>query len=181
MNIYSLYRSPSFYDTTSALNGNPFVNPRTCGVAGTMRGSCLSANPAFGNIGYANRISGTGNWFTDVLGTVRDIVTPTAAALADVLVQKGFKAAREKMGYTFLEVVQIQQGGQSVYAQKVKKPDGTFAVILADGSEIPYTSEIASATRPVSPTTGLTTGQTAGLAVGAVALVALFLFMSKRR
>lgn len=181
MNIPSLYRTPSFYDTTSALNGNPFANTSTCGVSGTMRGSCLSANPAFGNIGYANRISGTGNWFTDILGTVRDVVAPTAANLIDTLAQKGFTAARKAAGYQMLEVVQIQQGGQTVFGQKAKKPSGQFVVILADGSEVPYTSEVAAASRSVSPTTGLTTGQTTGLAVGAIALAALFFFMSKRR
>lgn len=181
MNIQSLYSSSSFYDTTSALNGNPFVNPRTCGVAGTLKGSCLAADPAFGNIGYANRISGTGNWFTDMLGTVRDIVAPTAANLIDTLAQKGFTAARKAAGYELMEVVQIRQGNQFVFGQKAKKPSGQFVVILADGSEVPYTPEIAAASQAVNPQTGLPTGAVAGLAVGAVALVALFLFMSKRR
>lgn len=181
MNIPSLYSTPSFYDTTSALNRSPFANPRTCGVSGTMRGSCLSANPAFGNIGYANRISGTGNWFTDILGTVRDIVAPTAANLLDTLAQKGFTAARKAAGYQLMEVVQIRQGDQFVFGQKAKKPNGQFVVILADGSEVPFTSEIAAASQAVNPQTGLSTGTVAGLTIGAVALVALLLFMSKRR
>jgi hypothetical protein len=146
---------------------------------GTIRGNTLCADPAYGNIGYANRISGTGGWFDDILGTVRDVVTPTAANLLDTLLQKGFTKARQAAGYTMLEVVQISQSGRTVFGQKAKKPDGTFVVILADGSEVPFTSDIAAASRTVNPATGLTTGQTAGIAV-AVAAVALFLFMRRR-
>lgn len=181
MNIPSLYGSRAFYDSTSALNGIPFANPRTCGVMGTLKGSCLAGFPTAGNLGYANRLETMDGWFDDLLGTTRDVLAPTAANLLDTLLQKGFTAARKAAGYTMLEVVQIQQGNQIVYGQKAKKPNGTFVVILADGSEVPFTGEIAAASRTVNPTTGLTTGQTAGLAVGAVALVALFLFMSKRR
>lgn len=180
MNIPSLYGSRSFYDTTSALNGVPFANPRTCGVMGTLKGSCLGAYPDYGNIGYANRIYSTGGWFDDLLGTTRDVLAPTAANLLDTLLQKGFTAARKAAGYTMLEVVQIQQSGRTVFGQKAKKPDGTFVVILADGSEIPYTADVAAVSRTVSPTTGLTTGQTAGIAV-AVAAAAIFFFMSRRR
>jgi hypothetical protein len=180
MNVPNLYTSKAFYDSTSALNGNPFVNPRTCGMSGTLRGSCLAAFPG-GNIGYANRIEGTGNWFDDVVSTVKDLVIPTASNLLDTLAQKGFTAARKAAGYTMLEVVQIQQGTQTVFGQKAKKPNGTFVIILADGSEIPYTPEVASISKSVNSITGLTTGQTAGIAVGVVALAALFFFMSKRR
>ena len=189
MTVPSLYASKAFYDTTSALNGNPFYQNVTNGVSASIRSCSLASNltscglGAFpgGNIGYANRIEGVGNWFTDILETVRDVAAPTAANLIDTLVQKGFTAARKAAGYTLLEVVQIQQGGQSVFGQKAKKPNGNFVVILADGSEIPFTTEVAAASKAVSPTTGLTTGQTAGIAVGVVALAALFFFMSKRR
>lgn len=189
MTVPSLYSARAFYDSTSALNGNPFYNPRTCGVFGTMRGSSLGSNlltcglgsfPG-GNIGYANRIEGTAGWFDDVLGTVKDLVIPTASNLIDTLAQKGFTAARKAAGYTMLEVVQIQQGTQTVFGQKAKKPNGTFVIILADGSEIPYTPEVAAASKSVNSITGLTTGQTAGIAVAAVAAIALFFFMSKRR
>jgi hypothetical protein len=180
MTVPSLYSAKAFYDSTSALSGNPFCNNSTCGVSGTLRDCGLAAFPG-GNIGYANRIEATGNWFTDILGTVRDIVTPTAANLLDTLAQKGFTAARKAAGYTMLEVVQIQQGGQTVFGQKAKKPNGNFVVILADGSEVPFTSEVASASKTVNPATGLSTGQTAGIAVAAIAAVALLYFISKRR
>ena len=181
MTVPSLYSAKAFYDSTSALNGNPFVNNSTCGVSSTLRCCGLGDYPQYGNIGYANRIEATGNWFTDILGTVRDVVAPTAANLLDTLAQKGFTAARKAAGYTLMEVVQIQQGGQTVFGQKAKKPNGSFVVILADGSEIPYTTEVAAASKSVSPITGLSTGQTAGIAVAAVAALALLFFMSKRR
>ena len=180
MTVPSLYSAKAFYDSTSALSGNPFCNNSTCGVSGTLRDCGLAAFPG-GNIGYANRIEATGNWFTDILGTVRDIVTPTAANLLDTLAQKGFTAARKAAGYTMLEVVQIQQGGQTVFGQKAKKPNGNFVVILADGSEVPFTSEVAAASKTVNPATGLSTGQTAGIAVATIAAVALLYFISKRR
>lgn len=181
MIVPSLYGNKAFYDSTSALNGNPFANPRTCGMSGTMRDCGLAAFPG-GNIGYANRIEATGNWFTDILGTVRDVVAPTAANLIDTLAQKGFAAARKAAGYTLLEVVEVRQGSQSVFGQKAKKPNGSFVVILADGSEVPFTSEIAAASRAVDPRTGLTTAQTLGIGIGAVAVIGLlFFFISKRR
>lgn len=189
MTVPSLYSSRAFYDSTSALSANPFYNPRTCGMAGTMRGCSLGSNLSScglggfpgGNIGYANRIEGTGDWFDNVLSTVKDIVIPTASNLIDTLAQKGFTAARKAAGYTMLETVEIRQGDRVVFGQKAKKPNGTFVVILADGSEVPFTGEIATASRTVDPKTGLTTGQTTGLIVGGVALVALLFFMSKRR
>ena len=181
MIVPSLYGNKAFYDSTSALNGNPFANPRTCGMSGTMRDCGLAAFPG-GNIGYANRIEATGNWFTDILGTVRDVVAPTAANLIDTLAQKGFAAARKAAGYTLLEVVEVRQGSQSVFGQKARKPNGSFVVILADGSEVPFTSEIAAASRAVDPRTGLTTAQTLGIGIGAVAVIGLlFFFISKRR
>ena len=189
MTVPSLYASKAFYDTTSALNGNPFYRNVTNGVSASIRSCSLASNlttcglGAFpgGNIGYANRIEGTAGWFDDVLGTVKDLVIPTASNLIDTLAQKGFTAARKAAGYTMLEVVQIQQGTQTVFGQKAKKPNGTFVIILADGSEIPYTTEVAAASKSVNSITGLTTGQTAGIAVAAVAAIAIFYFMSKRR
>ncbi len=181
MTVPSLYANKAFYDSTSALSGNPFANTRTCGMSGTMRDCGLAAFPG-GNIGYANRIEGTGGWFDDLLGTVKDVAAPSAANLIDTLIQKGFAAARKASGYTLMEVVEIRQGNQSVFGQKAKKPNGTFVVILADGSEIPFTSEIAAASRAVDPKTGLTTAQIAGISIAAVAVIGLlFFFMSKRR
>jgi LPXTG-motif cell wall-anchored protein len=53
--------------------------------------------------------------------------------------------------------------------------------MLADGTEIPYTSDVAKQTLVVDPKTGFTTGQTAGIAVAAIAAVALLYFITKRR
>lgn len=188
MNVPNLYSSKAFYDCTSALNGNPFVNPRTCGVAGTLRGCSLAGFPG-GNIGYANRIEGVNGTFIDTLiGGAKDVATnvlgfiaPTVGSAVEQLIGTARKAGLEKIGYTFLEVVQVPYQGKLVPGTKVKKPDGTFVVMLSDGTEIPYTSDLARTTQTINPQTGLTTGAAAGLAVGAVALVALFLFMSKRR
>lgn len=187
MNVANLYTSKAFYDSTSALNGNPFVNPRTCGVAGTLRGSCLAAFPG-GNIGYANRIEGVDgiidtltegakNVATNVLG----FIAPSVGSAVEQLIGSARKIGLEKLGYKFLEVVQVPYQGKIVPGTKVKKPDGTFVVMLSDGTEIPFTTDVARTTQTVNPQTGLPAGAAAGLAVGAVALVALFLFMSKRR
>lgn len=196
MNIPSLYASKAFYDSTSALNGNPFVNPRTCGMSGTLRGSCLASNlstcglGAFpgGNIGYSNRIEGTSDFLSDLATGAKSVATnvlgfiaPTVGSAVEQLIGSARKAGLEKIGYKFLEVVQVPYQGKVVPGTKVKKPDGTFVVMLSDGTEIPYTSDLARSTQTVNPQTGLPAGAAAGLAVGAVALVALFYFMSKRR
>ena len=196
MNVPNLYASKAFYDSTSALNGNPFVNPRTCGVSGTLRGSCLASNlstcglGAFpgGNIGYSNRIEGTSDFLSDLATGAKNVATnvlgfiaPTVGSAVEQLIGSARKTGLEKLGYTFLEVVQIPYQGKTVPGTKVKKPDGTFVVMLSDGTEIPYTSDLARSTQTVNPQTGLPAGAAAGLAVGVVALAALFFFMSKRR
>lgn len=187
MNVANLYTNRAFYDSTSALNGNPFVNPRTCGVSGTLRGSCLAAFPG-GNIGYANRIEGVNGFFDTLIGGAKDVATnvlgfiaPTVGSAVEQLLGTARKAGLEKIGYQFLEVVQVPYQGKVVPGTKVKKPDGTFVVMLSDGTEIPYTADVARTTQTVNPQTGLPAGAAAGLAVGAVALAALFFFMSKRR
>lgn len=193
MNLPNLYTTRAFYDSTSALNANPFVNPRTCGVSGTLRGSCLGATlgmNAFpgGNIGYANRIEGVNGFFDTLLGGAKDVATnvlgfiaPTVGSAVEQLLGTARKAGLEKIGYQFLEVVQIPYQGKVVPGTKVKKPDGTFVVMLSDGTEIPFTTDVARNVQTVNPQTGLPAGAAAGLAVGAVALAALFFFMSKRR
>lgn len=188
MNVPSLYSSKAFYDSTSALNGNPFVNPRTCGVAGTLRGCSLAGFPG-GNIGYANRIEGVNEGIIDTLvGGAKNVaqnvlgfIAPTVGSAVEQLIGQGRKATLEKLGYKFLEVVQVPYQNKMVPGTKVKKPDGTFVVMLSDGTEIPYTSDVAKSVQTVNPQTGLPAGAAAGLAVGAVALAALFFFMSKRR
>jgi LPXTG-motif cell wall-anchored protein len=196
MNVSNLYTSKAFYDSTSALGGNPFVNPRTCGMSGTLRGSCLASNlstcglAAFpgGNIGYANRVEGTADFLSDLATGAKNVgqnilgfIAPTVGAAAEALLGTAMKKAREAVGYKFLEVVQVPYQGKQVAGTKAQKPDGSFVVVLADGTELPFTSDLAKQTQTVNPQTGLPAGATAGLAVGAVALVALLYFMSKRR
>ncbi len=192
MNVPNLYTSSAFYDSTSALSGNPFVNPRTCGVAGTMRGSCLSSNLSTcglgdfpgGNIGYANRlegVSGWTDWVSEAIGNVITNVTPTVQQAFDAFLGVGKQKLLEASGYKMLGPVMIPRNGIETPGIKAQRPDGSFVVILKDGSEVPFTSTLAAQTRTVDPITGLTTGQTAGIVVGVVALAALFFFMSKRR
>lgn len=197
MTVPSLYSARAFYDSTSALSANPFYNPRTCGMAGTMRGCSLGSNLSScglggfpgGNIGYANRIEGVSGpldtlWegLKKVGSSVADYVAPTVGNWAEQMLGVGRKVALEKAGYQFLEVVQVTYQGQPAAGTKIKRPDGTFAIMLADGTEIPYTTEVAKQVQTVDPKTGnLSSAATTGLIVGGVALVALLFFMSKRR
>ncbi len=189
MNLPNLYTTSAFYDSTSALNGNPFVNQRTCGVSGTLRGSCLASTSGLGdfpggNIGYANRIEGTAgwtDWVSEAIGNVISNVTPTIQQAFDSFLGIGKQKLLEASGYKMIGPVMINRNGVETPGIKAQKKDGSFVVILKDGSEVPFTSAVAAQTKTVDITTGFTTGQTAGLALGAVALVALFLFMSKRR
>jgi len=187
MTVPSLYSAKAFYDSTSALSGNPFVNNSTCGVSGTLRSCGLAAFPG-GNIGYANRIEGVSGFFDDFLGGAKTVaqnvlgfVAPSVGSAVEQLIGQGRKLALEKAGYKFLEVVQVTVQGKPIAGTKVKKPDNTFVVMLADGTEIPYTSDVAKQTLVVDPKTGFTTGQTAGIAVAAIAAVALLYFITKRR
>ena len=187
MTVPSLYSAKAFYDSTSALSGNPFVNNSTCGVSGTLRDCGLAAFPG-GNIGYANRIEGVNGFFDDLLGGAKTVaqnvlgfVAPSVGSAVEQLIGQGRKLALEKAGYKFLEVVQVTYQGKPTAGTKIKKPDGTFVVMLADGTEIPYTSDVAKQVLTVDPKTGFTTGQTAGIAVAAIAAVALLYFISKRR
>jgi len=189
MNVPNLYSSSAFYDSTSALSGNPFVNPLTCGMSGTMRGSCLASTCGLGgfpggNIGYANRIEGVADWtewVSNAIGNVISNVTPTIQQAFDSFLGVGKQKLLEASGYKMLGAVMINRNGVETPGIKAQKKDGSFVVILKDGSEVPFTSAVAAQTRVVNPTTGLTTGQTAGIAVGVIALAALFFFMSKRR
>ena len=195
MNIPSLYGSRAFYDTTSALNGIPFANPTTCGVMGTMRDQSLGANlascglgayPDYGNIGYANRIYSVGSWDAifdaakQGLGNVIDRFADPLNQLVDALVGQGQRKLLESQGYVFLEPVEVTYQGALTQGMKVKNKNGQFEVLLKNGSLIPFTSDIAAVTRKVDIKTGLTTGQTAGIAI-AVAAVALVFILSRRR
>lgn len=188
MTVPSLYSSRAFYDSTSALSANPFYNPRTCGMSGTLKGCGLAGFPG-GNIGYANRIEGVSGpldtiWegLKKVGSSVAEYVAPTVGNWAEQMLGVARKTALEKAGYQFLEVVQVNYQGQSVAGTKIKRPDNTFAIMLSDGTEIPYTTEVAKQVQTVDPKTGnLSSAATTGLIVGGVALVALLFFMSKRR
>ena len=195
MNIPSLYGSRAFYDTTSALNGIPFANPSTCGVMGTMRDQSLGSNlascglgayPDYGNIGYANRIYSVGSWDAifdaakQGLGNVIDRFADPLNQLVDALVGQGQRKLLESQGYVFLEPVEVTYKGALTQGMKVKNKNGQFEVLLKNGSLIPFTSDIAAVTRKVDIKTGLTTGQTAGIAI-AVAAVALVFILSRRR
>ena len=192
MNVPNLYSSSAFYDTTSALSANPFVNPRTCGMSGTMRGSCLASNLSTcglgdfpgGNIGYANRIEGTNDW-VDVLsqaaGNLIDRAAPVLNQAFDALLGQGQTKLLEASGYKMLGPVTTIVNGVEEAGIKAQKKDGSFIILLKGFREVPFTSAVAAQTRTVDSTTGLTTGQTAGIAVGVIALAALFFFMSKRR
>lgn len=196
MNVPSLYASKAFYDSTSALNGNPFVNPRTCGMSGTLRGSCLASNLTTcglgefpgGNIGYANRIEGTGDFFSDLATGAKNVgqnvlgfIAPTVGAAAEALLGSAMKKAREAVGYKFLEVVQVPYQGKQVSGTKAQRPDKSFVVVLPDGTELPFTSDLAKQTQTINPQTGIPMAAAAGVTVGIIALAALFYFMSKRR
>jgi len=185
MTVPSLYSAKAFYDSTSALNGNPFVNNSTCGVSSTLRCCGLGGYPQYGNIGYANRVEGVSgeltDWFKVVAGNVISNFTPTLQQAFDSFLGTGKQKLLEAAGYKMLGPVMIVQNGTEVPGIKAQKKDGSFVVILKDGSEVPFTSAVAAQTKTVDLKTGLTTGQTAGIAVGVVALVALFYFMSKRR
>jgi len=195
MNIPSLYSSRAFYDTTSALNGIPFANPTTCGVMGTMRDQTLGANlrscglgayPDYGNIGYANRIYSVGGWedlwsaAKQGLGNVIDRFADPINQVVDALVGQGQRKLLESQGYVFLEPVEVTYQGALTQGMKVKNKNGQFEVLLKNGSLIPFTSDVAAVTRKVDLKTGLTTGQTAGIAI-AVAAVALIFILSRRR
>jgi len=80
----------------------------------------------------------------------------------------------------FLDPVEVTYKGALTQGMKVKNKNGQFEVLLKNGSLIPFTSDIAAVTRKVDLKTGLTTGQTAGIAI-AVAAVALVFILSRRR
>ena len=184
MTVPSLYANKSFYDSTSALSGNPFTSNSTCGVSGTLKDCCLGAFPG-GNIGYANRIEATSGWldiFSEAAGNIIDRAAPILNQAVDALLGQGQTKLLEASGYKMLGPVTTIINGVETPGVKAQKRDGSFVIILKGGNEVPFTSAVASQTRTVDPKTGLTTGQTACIAVAAVAVIGLlFYFMSKRR
>jgi len=183
MTVPSLYGNKAFYDSTSALSGNPFTSNRTCGVSSTLRDCGLAAFPG-GNIGYANRVEGTGDaldLLSQAAGNVIDRLAPVLNRAVDALLGQGQTKLLESLGYKMLGPVTTVINGVETQGVKAQKKDGSFVILLKDGVEVPFTTAVAAQTRIVDLKTGLTTAQTTGIAVGAVALVALFFFMSKRR
>jgi len=184
MTVPSLTATKSFYDSTSALSGNPFTSNSTCGVSGTLKDCGLGAFPG-GNIGYANRIEATSGWldiFSEAAGNIIDRAAPILNQAVDALLGQGQTKLLEASGYKMLGPVTTIINGVETPGVKAQKRDGSFVIILKGGNEVPFTSAVASQTRTVDPKTGLTTGQTAGIAVAAVAVIGLlFFFMSKRR
>jgi LPXTG-motif cell wall-anchored protein len=184
MIVPSLYANKAFYDSTSALSGNPFSNNSTCGVSGTLKDCGLAAFPG-GNIGYANRIEGVNGWFdifSEFAGNVIDRAAPVLNQAFDALLGQGQTKVLEAAGYKMLGPVTTIVNGVEEAGIKAQKKDGSFIILLKGFREVPFTSAVAAQTRTVDPKTGLTTGQTLGIGVGVVAAVALlFFFMSKRR
>ena len=184
MTVPSLYGNKAFYDSTSALSGNPFTSNRTCGVSSTLRDCGLAAFPG-GNIGYANRIEATSGWLdvlSEAAGNLIDRTAPILNQAVDALLGQGQTKLLEASGYKMLGPVTTIINGVETQGVKAQKKDGSFVIILKGGNEVPFTSAVAAQTRLVDPKTGLTTAQTTGVAVAAVAVIGLlFFFMSKRR
>ena len=184
MIVPSLYANKAFYDSTSALSGNPFSDNSTCGMSGTLKDCGLAAFPG-GNIGYANRIEGVNGWFdifSEFAGIVIDRAAPVLNQAFDALLGQGQTKVLEAAGYKMLGPVTTIVNGVEEAGIKAQKKDGSFIILLKGFREVPFTSAVAAQTRTVDPKTGLTTGQTLGIGVGVVAAVALlFFFMSKRR
>ena len=184
MIVPSLYANKAFYDSTSALSGNPFSDNSTCGMSGTLKDCGLAAFPG-GNIGYANRIEGVNGWFdifSEFAGNVIDRAAPVLNQAFDALLGQGQTKVLEAAGYKMLGPVTTIVNGVEEAGIKAQKKDGSFIILLKGFREVPFTSAVATQTRTVDPKTGLTTGQTLGIGVGVVAAVALlFFFMSKRR
>jgi LPXTG-motif cell wall-anchored protein len=155
MNIRSPYYTPAYYGATSA----------------------LSSDPMYGNIGYANRVSGVGDFWEDIGTIIGGGLRLTGVDLwAQNLLGEARRSLLQGQGYEFLEAVEIG-GRQGV---KVKAPNGTFSVIFNDGSSIPYTANIQGQVRSVDPSTGITSNAVMGVAaVAGVALIA-YLLLRKR-
>jgi LPXTG-motif cell wall-anchored protein len=152
-------------------------------LASNLTSCGLGAFPG-GNIGYANRIEGVNDW-TDWLGNAAANVIDRAAPILnqafEAFLGQGKVKLLEAAGYKMLGPVTTMINGVETPGIKAQKRDGSFVIVLKDGNEVPFTTAVAAQTKTVDIKTGLTTGQTAGIAVGVVALAALFFFMSKRR
>lgn len=141
-----------------------------------------------GNIGYANRIEGVssigtdiGGVFTDIFEQVTDTVVDFGKSWLETNLNRAKRLAMEASGYQFFEVVEVNRNGVRTQGIRAKRPDGTFVVVFSDGSEAPWTSTTQATATKVDPKTGLSTGAVTGIAVGAVALVGLLIFLSSRK
>jgi len=163
------------------------ANLASCGLGANLASCGLGAYPDYGNIGYANRIYSVGSWDAiwdaakQGLGNVIDRFAEPLNQVVDALVGQGQRKLLEKQGYVFLEPVEVTYQGALTQGMKVKNKNGQFEVLLKNGTLIPFTSSIAAVTRSVDLKTGLTTGQTVGIAAIAVAAVVLVVVLSRRR
>jgi LPXTG-motif cell wall-anchored protein len=140
--------------------------------------SALSSDPMYGNIGYANRVAGVGDFWDSLGQIIGGTLRLTGVDLwAQNLLGETRRSLLQGQGYQFMEAVEIG-GRQGV---KVKAPDGTFSVIFNDGSSIPYTANIQNQARPVDPNTGVTSGAVMGVAaVVGIGLLAYFILRKRR-
>lgn len=181
MNLNSPFLIPAFNGrTTSALSRIP---------------SPFQAFPG-GNIGYANRIEGVGKGlFGDIFGDVStgsetvdriingvtEKVTVVADTYLDAVIGGSLRKARESAGYTFYGPIEISVNGVKKSGVKAQKPDGTWWVVFADGTEVAYTTDVQRTAVNIDPKTGLSTGAAVGISVAAVAVIALLLFLPRGR
>lgn len=168
MNLNSPLLTPAFNGgTTSALSRIP---------------SPFHAFPG-GNIGYANRLEGVGNPLTDAVSNVWQSFTGTVGNFAqtylDTLLGKARQDALKAAGYQFGDPVEVEVGGVRRQGIKARKPSGAWVVVLGDGTEVAWTTDVQSRTVNINPQTGLSSGAAVGIGIGAIALIALLLF--KRR
>lgn len=156
------------------------MNIRSPFIPGNDYTSAL--NFSVGGIGYANRIEGTGSALDDLFYGVG---AAARAAGLDTYLATLIGNQRQQLlasqGWRFLEAVEINQNGTRVQGVKVQRPDGTFGVMLADGTVVAWTTTVQGNTTTINPLTGLST-QT--LALGAAGIVAggiLLYFLLKKK
>ena len=153
-------------------------------LAGSSRfAQALNADPSgfTTGIGYANRIESQGSALGDLFANiglpgVGDVVDNTFDPIVNSLIGSAQRRALEALGYQFLETVEITYNGARVSGVKAKKPDGTFVVVLSNGTQVPFSSAVQATTQAVNPDTGMSTG-TVAMGVGAVAVGGLLLYL----
>jgi hypothetical protein len=167
MNLNSPFLTPAFNGgTTSALSRIP---------------TPFHSFPG-GNIGYANRLEGVGDWretLIDVFEPIGDVFKNVTKTFLEAQLGRARTEALKAAGYQFGEVVEITTTTGKRQGVKAKRPDGTWWVVFPDGSEIAFTQDVQTRSAAVSSTTGLTSGS--AILIGAVAIGAIALLLFKRR